>query len=129
MKKKNRIVLVALSVIVVLVIGAVVAVTAGLSEGENVMVAGIDLSDTIDGDYVGSYEQGRWSNTLTVHVKDHRIMGIDIDKDVFAPSLTNCSNEVFRRVMEKQDTRIDAVSGATVTTKAYLKAVENALEK
>lgn len=129
MKKKNRIALIVLGVIVVLVIGGGVAVTAGLSEGKNVVVAGIDLSDIADGDYIGSHEHGRWSNTLTVHIKDHKIIGIDMDKDVFAPSLTNCSEEVFRRIMEKQDTRIDVISGATVTTKAYLKAVENALEK
>jgi len=31
------------------------------------------------------------------------------------------------RVIEAQSTDIDAVSGATVTSKAYLKAIENAL--
>lgn len=37
MKKKNRIVLVVLCLIVILATGAVVAVTAGLSEGKNIV--------------------------------------------------------------------------------------------
>lgn len=129
MKNKKRILFVVLGMIAVLAIAAVVTVTTGLSKGKNIVMVGIDLSYIADGDYVGRYEWGRWSNTLTVHIKDHRIIGIDIDKDVFAPNMTNCSDEVFRRVMEKQDTQIDVVSGATVTTKAYLKAIENAFEK
>ncbi len=48
-------------------------------------------------------------------------------KDVVAAGITDCSGEVFRRVLESQDTQIDAVTGATVTSKAYLKAIEAAL--
>jgi len=33
----------------------------------------------------------------------------------------------FNKVIEAQNTIVDAVSGATVTTKAYLKAIESAL--
>ena len=36
-------------------------------------------------------------------------------------------NELFKRVMEKQNTTVDAVSGGTVSCKAYLKSIENAL--
>lgn len=127
--KKKRIILIILGVIVILLVSIFIAVTSGLSEGKNVVITGIDLSNIEDGDYVGNYEHGRWTNTLTVHVKDHKIIGIDIDKNVFASKITNCSDEVFRRVIEKQDTKIDAVSGATVTTNSYLKAIENALRK
>lgn len=127
--KKKRIILIILGVIAILLVSIFMAVTYGLSEGKNVVITGIDLSNVEDGDYVGNYEHGRWTNTLTVRVRDHKIIGIGIDKNVLAAEITNCSDEVFRRVIEKQDTQIDAVSGATVTTKSYLKAIENALRK
>ena len=116
-------------VFILLIIAAFIAITNGLSKGRNVILNGIDLSNISDGDYTGTYEQGRWTNTITVHVKNHEITGINIVKDVLAAGITNCADEVFRRVMENQNTQIDTVSGATVTTKAYLKAIENALKK
>lgn len=89
---------------------------------------GIDLSDKPDGSYTGTYEFKRWTNALVVQVQDHKITSIDFDKDVVAAGITDCANEMFRRVIEAQDTEVDAVSGATVTSKAYLKAIEDALK-
>jgi uncharacterized protein with FMN-binding domain len=40
----------------------------------------------------------------------------------------NWSQEVFRKVSEAQDTKVDAVFGTTMTSKAYLKAIEDALK-
>jgi len=102
-------------------------VTNGLSEGAKVPLSGIDLSAVPDGGYTGVYEFRRWSNTVVVHVQNHRITAINIVKDVPGARITNCSGEIFRRVIEAQNTTVDAVSGATVTSKAYLKAIENAL--
>jgi uncharacterized protein with FMN-binding domain len=120
-----------------LIVGGIIAVVlvaggffgmSGLSEGAKLPINGINLSEISDGSYIGSYNHGRWANTLVVHVKDNVIISIDIEKDVLAAFVTNCSGEVFRRVIEAQDTTVDAVSGATVTSKAYLKAIEDALQ-
>ncbi len=125
MRKKT---LIALGVFVLLIGGAFAAITNGLAEGQSVVLSGIDMSNVSDGDYAGTYENGRWTNTVTVHVKAGEITGIDIVKDVAAAEVTDCSGEVFCRVLENQDTQVDAVSGATVTSKAYLKAIEDALK-
>lgn len=124
MKRKGWIILFA---ILALLVAAGLFITNGLSEGMNVQLQGVNLQDKPDGDYLGTYSFKRWTNTLLVHVKDHRITGIDIQDDVGAAQITNCSDELFQRVIETQDTQVDAVSGATVTSKAYLKAIENAL--
>lgn len=124
MKRKRQIILL---VALVLLAAMGLFVTSGLSEGMKVELQGINLNDKPDGDYMGTYSFQRWTNTLLVHVKDHRITGIDIQDDVGAAQITHCSDEVFRRVIEAQNTKVDAVSGATVTSKAYLKAIENAL--
>ena len=101
--------------------------TSGLSEGANVTLYGIDLSNIPDGSYTGVYDFKRWSDTLVVHVNDNRITEIDIVKNVVGARIKNSSDETIRRVIEAQNTTVDAVSGATVTSKAYLKAIEDAL--
>ena len=121
MKRKKLII--GLAIIVTLLGILTACMTSGLSEGANVTLYGIDLSNVPDGNYTGLYEFKRWSNTLLVHVNGNRITDIDIVKDIFGPDV---SGEIFSRVIEAQDTRVDAVSGATVTSKAYLKAVEDA---
>jgi uncharacterized protein with FMN-binding domain len=124
MKKKRLIIC---AVILAILLGTGFGATNRLSEGANVALSGVDLSGVPDGNYTGVYESGRWSNTVVVYVQGHRITAIDIEKDVFAAFIKNCSNETFRRVLEAQNTTVDAVSGATVTSKAYLKAIEDAV--
>lgn len=125
MKKK---LLITFGIVVVILAAGFLFITDGLSEGAKVSLNGIDLSDKSDGSYTGTYEFKRWTNTLVVQVKDHKITHIEFDKDVAAAGMADCSNEMFRRVIEAQDTNVDAVSGATVTSKAYLKAIEDALK-
>jgi len=103
-------------------------VTNGLSAGAKLPINGINLAKVPDGVYTGVYDFKRWSNTVAVHVKDHAITAIDIEKDMTGAGVTNASGETLRRVIEAQNTTVDAVSGATVTSKAYLKAIENAFE-
>ncbi len=42
-------------------------------------------------------------------------------------SVTEVSLKLFEEVKTEQSLQVDTVSGATVSTKAYLKAIENAL--
>ena len=125
--KKNIRLLIQAGIIVAIAAGVVIFMVSGLSKGMKVPIDGIDISNTPDGDYIGSYKFKRWSNTVVVHIKDHFITAIDIENDVAGSLLTDCSEELFKRVIEAQDTTVDTVSGATVTSKAYLKAIEDAL--
>ena len=126
MKKK---LLIAGGIVLVILIGMFLTVTNGLSEGAKVTLNGIDLTNVPDGSYIGTYDFKRWSNKVVVHVKDNQITAIDIVDDIPGATVTDCSGEMFRRVIAAQDTRVDAVSGATVTSKAYLKAIEDAIGK
>ena len=98
----------------------------GLEEGLNVNIAPVDLILKEDGVYKGSYDFGRWSNELTITVKNNRITKIEITDDMMFVN-PDVRNDLFKRVMEKQNTTVDAVSGGTVSCKAYLKSIENAL--
>ena len=113
------------SIVIILLIGTIVVLYPSAMRG--VEPQGIDLTNIADGRFIGTFERGRFTNTLAVYVENNRITRIDIVDDIFMPSVTDVSNEVFRRVIEIQDTRIDAVTGATVSANAYLKSIENAL--
>lgn len=81
-----------------------------------------------DGVYIGSYQGFRWSNTVEVTVKDHKIIGIrTLKPQVFAKIET--IDTMTERILSAQSTEVDTVSGATADSKAYLKAVENALKQ
>lgn len=126
MKKAIVIILIILGILVVIGIGGILYISNGLTAGENVTIDSVDLSRIDDGTYRGVYSAGRWSNEVAVSVADHRISTIEVIKTVSIekPEITNT---IINRVIEKQNTTVDTVSGATVTSKAYLKSIENAL--
>jgi uncharacterized protein with FMN-binding domain len=127
MKKLLKLLLAFVVVVAVIMAGSMVYLTRGLEEGKNVEISGLDLSKVGDGTYTGSFEEGRWTNRLQVTVMDHKITDIKILDDV-AFSKPEISEDLFGRVIKAQDTRVDAVSQATVTSKAYLKAIEDAIK-
>jgi uncharacterized protein with FMN-binding domain len=127
MKKAFKIVLIILAVVIIVIAGGIFFLTNGLEAGKNVEISSIDASSVKDGVYEGSYDSGRWSNKVAVTVKAGKITDIQIKDDV-AFAKEGLSDELFGRVIGSQNTDVDAVTGATVTCKAYLKAIENALK-
>lgn len=120
-----------LSIIVLLIMIAgcgVFYLTRGLDAGEKIVINDINLSLVSDGVYKGKYDAGRWSNEVNVTVKNHKITKVDVVKDVTI-SKQNVKEGIINKVIEKQNMNVDVVSGATVTSKAYLKSIENALRK
>ncbi|AEV28089.1 hypothetical protein SpiGrapes_0226 [Sphaerochaeta pleomorpha str. Grapes] len=105
---------------------ALFTLTRGLEEALAVEVNDVDLSVVEDNVYKGSYDFERWANTLSVTVADHRITTIAIIKDV-KYAKQEVSDAIFSKVIEAQSLQVDAISGSTVTSKAYLKSIENAL--
>lgn len=114
-------------VFILIAAGGVFYITRGLDEGAKLAVNPVDPSSVSDGVYHGRYASGRWTNELDVTVKDHKISGIKIIKDVAFPK-PEWAQQLFDRVIEKQNTDVEVISGATVTSRAYLKSVENAFK-
>lgn len=128
MKKALKVLLIVVLVFAVIIGSLVLYMTRGLKTGVNLALSGIDPSGVSDGTYTGIYAAGRWSNKVSVTVKDGKITEITLIDDVtFAKEET--TNEILTRVIQEQNTTVDAVSGGTVTSKAYLKAIENALNQ
>ncbi len=128
MKKALKVILIVFIGIAAIGAAGVFYITHGLRAGENLEISPVIPAALGDGVYNGVYSAGRWTNEVAVTVSGGKIANIQIVRDVrFADSGT--ADEVFRRVMEAQNTVVDAVTGATVTSKAYLKAIENALRR
>jgi uncharacterized protein with FMN-binding domain len=132
-KKESKVIKVALIVGFLVLLGIFITTAAvlislpgGLGPRSDVKIGEVDLNNVADGTYLGSYEVGRWSNTLSVTVKDHRITGIKILQDI-AYKHRGDYKGLLDRVIRLQSLKVDAIAGATVTSKAYLKAIENAL--
>lgn len=116
-------------VLLVLIIGCTAFyMTRGLNSGKNMIINPIDASQLEDGVYKGKYTEGRWSNEVNVTLKDNKIIQITVVKSVVfeKPEVTR---ELINKVITKQDIDVEVISGATVTSKAYLKSIENALSK
>src|SRR5690242_14082636 len=117
MKTFLKIALIVLIVIVLLIAGAAVYLTRGLSSGSKLVIGDVDLSLLDNGTYNGKYSAGRWSNEVNVVINDHKITEIDVVKDVTFP-IPDVTKKLFDEIIQKQTTQVDVVSGATVTGKA-----------
>jgi uncharacterized protein with FMN-binding domain len=91
-------------------------------------IAQIDIGFVRDGQYQGDYSYGNFTYVVGVSVKDHKIVAIDILKNRTTKHAKN-AEAVVQRILEQQRNDVDAISGATTTSKALLKAIENALAK
>ncbi|GAB4306926.1 FMN-binding protein [Pseudothermotoga elfii] len=105
----------------------------GMNQIKKIEIKDIDLSQIKDGEYLGQYASGRWHYMVRVIVSGGEIKNIEIlnEKSGFIGmnAYKQLNDEVISRVLKNQSLKIDAVTGATVSTKALLKALENALTK
>ncbi len=93
----------------------------------------IDISAIKDGVYKGSYKFS-FSDKSVYHVitsvKDHRIKKINLQFDEKIKSrFTTIAKDVFERIIDRQTPNVDVVTGASITSKQYMKAIENSLLK
>jgi len=96
-----------------------------LSEIEAVLP---DMQYKSDGTYRGSYDLSGTPVKVTLDVTIQRgtISGINIVQHFCSP-IGKKAEKIVERVIEEQSLSIDAISGATASSKAILKAVEDAL--
>ncbi len=126
MKKGLKALLIIVGVLVVLMIAFIVFVMGGKDAALNAKIGDVNLAVVNDGTYTGSYGFLRFGNTVEVTVKDHAITEIHVVKpQVLAKPET--MDTLTQEVLAVQNLQVDAVSGATATSKAFLKAVESAL--
>jgi uncharacterized protein with FMN-binding domain len=119
-----RIVLIVVVVILVLLLAGFFAVTRGMKDIRNLSIENPDISSLQDGEYEGSFHKTRWNYRVKVTLEEGEIRDIQfIDK----PDDGSFSDKAVDAVLEAQSLDIDTVTGASINTRAFRKAVENAL--
>jgi uncharacterized protein with FMN-binding domain len=101
------------------------------NEAKNLPLNGVNFSRLNDGTYVGEYKGGmyKWrENEVRVKVTSGKITNIELLKNKEKQPF-EFTNKLFERVIEAQSLQVDTISGATLTSKAYLQGVENALKQ
>lgn len=127
MKKRTKIILWILLGFVVFIIAMVAWAAIDPIRYKNLVVNDVELDELPDGAYEGYFKGGRFTNSVEVTIKDHRI--VNIRKTGSPKPIEKLYGQIYDKVVEKQSLAIDAVSGASITTKTSLKAIENALSK
>ncbi len=128
MKKFFKAAAIIITALVIIFTGLFLYVSRGLDEKSQPELAGVTAQGLADGTYEGGYDGGRWTNRMKVTVSGEKMTDITILQNVLFP-LENVPPELFQRVIAAQTTNVDTVASATVTSKAYLKSIENALTK
>lgn len=87
----------------------------------------IDLSKVADGEYEGEYDGGLVKARVRAVVSDHRLASLVILKH--DKGLGGKAESIVDDVITAQSLAVDAVTGATFSSKVILKATEIALRR
>ena len=129
MSKRGKTIVTILSIIlgivvVLLIVGGIYS-WRFISGSHKIVVGSVDLSKVSDGTYEGSYSFFHDSAKVRVTVQDHRITSLELLSNPGAAK--NQIPTLTQRVLDRQSLEVDLVTGASVSEKVFLKAVENAL--
>lgn len=141
-KGKIKVWIVLLSIIGVIALGmggAVVLTAPGRNELQNMVIADVDFKKLRDGVYTGVYlgtKDSFRNAAVEITVASGAVTEIRVTEGALAGDKQTTEirkglsiNNLFDEVVKSQSLQVDVISGATLTSKAHLKAVENALEQ
>ncbi|MTK11419.1 MAG: FMN-binding protein [Clostridiaceae bacterium] len=114
--------------LIIIGVGFMISNTISLNKIRNMPIGSVNLTKINDGVYKGEAKIGSYVYKVKVEVKNHRIIdikGVENRKSVYV----TYAEGVFQKIIREQMVDVDVVTGATTTSKAFMKAVENALKQ
>jgi uncharacterized protein with FMN-binding domain len=99
-------------------------------EARSLPLNAVDFLKLNDGTYHGAYAGGmyKWrANECQVTVSSGQVTDIQLVGSSDPGGKNTQHQALYDRVIQAQSLQVDTISGATLTSKAYLQAVENAL--
>lgn len=115
-----------IALIILIMVGIYIKAQSDLKELSTMEIQDIDLSNVKDGNYEGSYNVFPISVKVNVYVKNHEITDIKILKHTNGQG--GPAEKITELILQSQSLKVDAISGATYSSKVIIKAVENALK-
>lgn len=142
-RKGKKTMLIAILIIVVLIFagvsGGILVDAPARREIKKLNFGEVDFNDFRDGSYIGEYKGNKSHSRDTkvkVEIKKGKISDITIlkgalDKEGNPAKLTGGKSidDLFDNVVKEQTLQVDVISGATLTSKTHLKALESALKQ
>ncbi len=128
MKKPVKVLLIVSTVIILLFASGIALISSSekkLNAIAEMMIEDVDMSAVSDGTYKGEYHVFPISAKVLITVKDHTIIKIDLIKHITGQG--GAADAIPGKVVEAQSLRVDAVSGATYSSKVILLAIRDAL--
>lgn len=127
MKKKHIVILVIIGICALGIYLFMLNAQTKLDQLKSLKIENVNIQDVDDGTYQGSYSVFPVIVEVEVTIKNHMITNIDIIKHQNGQGLK--AESLIESVIDKQSLDIDAVVGATYSSKVILKAIEDALLK
>lgn len=90
------------------------------------IIEAVDLSRIPDGIYQGEYDLDYVNATVAVSVRDSKIIEVRIIEHKHERG-QDAEEQIPEKIVQQQTVKVDAVSGATNSSKAIMKAAELAL--
>jgi uncharacterized protein with FMN-binding domain len=110
--------------------GNTMTISEEVEQIKNMDISHVDPATVPDGEYTGEFPfRQRYLYRVKVTVKSGRIADIEVLENGTENEHAEKGLEVIPRILREQSPEVDAVSGATVTSKALMKCVEKALKK
>lgn len=123
---KKKILIILLCTILFVLIGASLYLKRLVNDVNSITVSNLNMANITDGIYVGKYSITPVYVEVEVSVTEHKITNIKIIEH--ENGLGGKAEKIVDDVISRQSLEVDAVSGATVSSKCIIKAIENALQ-
>jgi uncharacterized protein with FMN-binding domain len=110
--------------------GNTMSISEEVEQIKSMDISYVDPATVPDGEYIGEFPfRQRYLYRVKVTVRSGRIADIEVLENGTENEHAEKGLGVIPRILRKQSPEVDAVSGATVTSKALMKCVEKALKK
>lgn len=123
---KKKILIILLCTILFVLIGVSLYLKMLVNDVNSITVSNLNMANITDGIYVGEYSITPVYAEVEVSVTEHEITSIKIIGR--KNGLGGKAEKIVDDVISRQSLEVDAVSGATVSSKCIIKAIENALQ-
>jgi len=100
---------------------------SGCFDESKTQLEGIEIQQVSDGEYEGKCDAGIVYAKVLVRVRNNAVTEIEILEH--RKGLGGPAEVIVDDVIKAQSLKVDAVTGATASSKTILKAIENALKK
>ena len=123
---KKKILIILLCTILFALIGASLYLKTLVNDVNSITVSNLNMANITDGIYVGKYSITPVYVEVEASVTEHKITNIKIIEH--ENGLGGKAEKIVDDVISRQSLEVDAVSGATVSSKCIIKTIENALQ-